>query len=313
MKKTYHYTISRTDRICLVSFCLVLLSWELIKLAMPSTEKYFEYVSKPRETINYSKDNTPYEKKPYRKKYTSYPKYQWAKKEYMPRVENVLPPPSLPVSIMKASYDQLRSTGLSSKVSSNIVKFISSGGVISDTARLMKIYGMDSIQLMAALPYLVFEKKEFEYDSTHSKKTIYSKKSNLIIDLNLATTEDLEALNGIGMTLADRIIKFRESLGGFSSPEQLKDCYGIAPELFEKLKPQLTASGTPRIVLINEVDLATFSHPYISKKLVRMIKAYKDQHGPFTDESELRKVYPPDTAWCRKILPYISFEMDIKK
>ncbi len=308
MKKTYHYTISRTDRICLVSFCVVLLSWELIKLVMPSAEKSFDYISKPREI--YKSDYTSYERKPYKKKYSSYPKYQWNKKKYTPDNKNFLPPPSSPISIMTATYDELRSTGLSSKVASNIVKFISSGGIISDTARLMKIYGMDSLQLITALPYLIFEKKEIKYDSAVFKKTAFSKKETRIVDLNLATLEDLEALNGIGITLAERIIKFRESLGGFSSPDQLTDCYGITPELFDKLKPQLIASGTPRLVYINEVDLNTFIHPYISRKLVRMIKAYKDHHGPFTDASELRKVYPPDTGWCMKILPYISFETE---
>ena len=310
MKKTYHYTISRTDRICLVTFCIILLAWELVKLILPSVEKSFDYISKPRETYKHTTEYASYEKKNYKKKYSSYPKYQWTKKEYEPKNRPPLPPPSSPISIMNASYDELRSTGLSSKVASNIVKFISSGGIISDTARLMKIYGMDSVQLLNALPYLVFAKKEMLYNPSTFTNSNFPKKESQIVDLNTATIQDLEALSGIGLTLAERIIKFRESLGGFSSPDQLKDCYGIDPELYEKLKPQLTTSGSPRLIHINEVDLTTFAHPYINKRLIRMIKAFKDHHGPFTDASEFRKVYPPDTGWCTKILPYISFEME---
>src|SRR4030095_6900989 len=128
------------------------------------------------------------------------------------------------------------------------------------------------------------------------------------IDLNLASVSDLESLNGIGPVLAERIIKFRESLGGFISPEQLLDCYGFPPETFEKIKDHFTTTESPQKILINEVNLDSLSHPYLSKKLTRMIKAYKKQHGIFKNETDLRKVYPPDSNWCEKILPYISFD-----
>jgi hypothetical protein len=35
MKHEYHFTITRTDRICLVVFVILLLGWELIKPVLP--------------------------------------------------------------------------------------------------------------------------------------------------------------------------------------------------------------------------------------------------------------------------------------
>ena len=49
MKKEYHYTISRTDRICLVSFVIFLLSWELIKGLFPGESNEYQYVEKPQK------------------------------------------------------------------------------------------------------------------------------------------------------------------------------------------------------------------------------------------------------------------------
>lgn len=45
-------------------------------------------------------------------------------------------------------------------------------------------------------------------------------------DINTADTSQLIALKGIGTTLAGRIVKFRDALGGFVSTEQFRDIYG---------------------------------------------------------------------------------------
>jgi DNA uptake protein ComE-like DNA-binding protein len=108
--------------------------------------------------------------------------------------------------------------------------------------------------------------------------------------------------------LADRIIKYRTSLGGFLNLDQLRECYGLPPETLEKILPRLTISQPPTPIAINEIDLADFNHPYLNKKMVRLLLAYKKQHGPFKDASDLRKIYPPDSTWCEKIMPYIVFK-----
>lgn len=56
------------------------------------------------------------------------------------------------------------------------------------------------------------------------------------IPLNQAGAEDLDRLPGIGPKMAQRIIAFRETQGGFSSLDQLKDVSGIKEKTFEKIK-----------------------------------------------------------------------------
>lgn len=58
----------------------------------------------------------------------------------------------------------------------------------------------------------------------------------LSVNLNTATQAELEALPGIGPTLAQRIIAWREENGPFVSTEQLMDVEGIAEGKFEDLK-----------------------------------------------------------------------------
>ncbi len=56
------------------------------------------------------------------------------------------------------------------------------------------------------------------------------------INLNTAKKEELEKLPGIGPTLAERILAYRERKGGFSSVEELKQVSGIGEKKFEELR-----------------------------------------------------------------------------
>lgn len=56
------------------------------------------------------------------------------------------------------------------------------------------------------------------------------------VNINTATSEELESLPGIGPALASRIIKFRREKGCFSSISALKNVPGIGQRKFESLK-----------------------------------------------------------------------------
>ncbi|MBN2027484.1 MAG: helix-hairpin-helix domain-containing protein [Actinobacteria bacterium] len=56
------------------------------------------------------------------------------------------------------------------------------------------------------------------------------------INLNTSSRSELEELPGIGPTLAERIIAYREKKGGFSSVEELKQVSGIGEKKFEELR-----------------------------------------------------------------------------
>jgi competence protein ComEA len=56
------------------------------------------------------------------------------------------------------------------------------------------------------------------------------------ISLSSATVAQLDGLDGIGPTLAQRIVEFRQAHGGFRSVEQLRDVPGIGEKRFAALK-----------------------------------------------------------------------------
>jgi competence protein ComEA len=65
------------------------------------------------------------------------------------------------------------------------------------------------------------------------------------VDLNTATREDLIALEGIGPSTADDIIKYRKEHGGFKSIDELDNVRGFGRRQLEKVRDQFVLKEMP--------------------------------------------------------------------
>jgi comEA protein len=66
-----------------------------------------------------------------------------------------------------------------------------------------------------------------------------------LIHLNTATAQQLQTLPGIGPTLAQRIIDYRDANGPFTTLEQLMLVEDIGEKRFAAIKDYLTLEETP--------------------------------------------------------------------
>ncbi len=65
------------------------------------------------------------------------------------------------------------------------------------------------------------------------------------LNINTATSSELELLPGIGPLKAQSIIKYRDMYGLFSNVDELDEVYGIGPKTVEKLR---------RLICVNDSD-----------------------------------------------------------
>ncbi len=131
-----------------------------------------------------------------------------------------------------------------------------------------------------------------------------------IIELNSADTSQLKRIPGIGSTFANRIVKYRELLGGFYQISQLGEIYGITPERYNELKNWFSIDTIPiRSLPVNRLPAdSLFRHPYLSPQQARTIINLRKQKGTISGWNNLRLLEEFTPADIERLSPYISFE-----
>ena len=174
----------------------------------------------------------------------------------------------------KISQKEWENLGFSEKQAAAIVKYRSSYGPFKSANDVGKIYVVSAEKLNELKPYMIFEEsQQFAVDSVSYIKPI-------MVDINSATKESLQSINGIGPTFSDRIIKFRDLIGGFYSRDQYKEVYGLMDESLEALKSHtLIDEGAIKKIKINSVEKTDLKkHPYFKKwEVVSAILSERDK------------------------------------
>lgn len=142
------------------------------------------------------------------------------------------------------SQDGLRKLGLTEKVIHTLINYRSKGGHFKTPGDIRKVYGLSSADAERLIPYIQiasadnkqtkYTEEKFEAQDIHQQSDVYKK-----ININTATAEEWKSLPGIGEVLSNRIVKFRNMLGGFKSVDDLRKTYGLSDSTFQGIKPYL--------------------------------------------------------------------------
>ncbi len=131
--------------------------------------------------------------------------------------------------------------GLPQKTIHTIINYRSKGGYFKTPEDIRKIYGLSKTDADRLIPYIKIasntkQKEETEYKQPVANTTAHQYRK---ININTATAEDWKAFPGIGDAIANRIVKFRTSVGGFKSVEQVGKTYGLNDSVYQLIKPYL--------------------------------------------------------------------------
>ena len=211
-----------------------------------------------------------------------------------------------------ASSDDWSRLGVRAKTITTIKKYLSKGGRFNKPEDITKIWGLSPKDQQRLMPYvsikaIVHEPVVFEKDK-YLKPASYSIKKNLPIDVNLADTTAFISLPGIGSKLSQRIIAFRDKLGGFYSIDQVGETFLLPDSTFQKIKPYLLLNNST-VKKIN-LNLATLeelkAHPYLRYNIANVIIQYRNQHGEFKSIEDVKKIVLITDEIFNKVAPYLT-------
>lgn len=200
------------------------------------------------------------------------------------------------------SEDSLMLLGFHKSVARRLINYRSKGGKFYTKQDVKKIYGvtdqlMDNIYSFINLP---------EFVSKTPERQLTQK-----IDINRAGVDQLKEVKMIGDIYASRIVKYRNSLGGFLSLNQLDEVYGLPNDALRNLKSIafINSGFKPKKLKVNHAGLEELqNHPYISDRLAEDMVRFREVNAAIESEKVLVHFKSIEKSKFEKLILYLDFQ-----
>lgn len=197
--------------------------------------------------------------------------------------------------------EEWMSFGFSEKQTASILNYRNNFGPFKTKKDIQKIYVVSDEMYERLEPHIVFSEEITNNDITEEAIVEIPK-----IELNKATSAELEAIKWIGPTFAKRIIDLRVKIGGFIEFDQLKELR-LLDETLESLQentiisPQYIARKNVNTITKDELKQLPYSNWLVITEILKQRDKGRIENLEFlTDEM----ISNSDKA---KLLNYISF------
>jgi DNA uptake protein ComE-like DNA-binding protein len=129
------------------------------------------------------------------------------------------------------------------------------------------------------------------------------------LELNLCDTTEIVVVPQFGSKRAQKLVEYREKLGGFYAFEQVKEVYILQNIEAEFLRKYFTLD----VSLIRKININTapykelVAHPYIDSYLAKVIVNHREKKGKFTSMEEVQQATNAYQELIEKLRYYIEF------
>jgi competence protein ComEA len=216
------------------------------------------------------------------------------------------------VDINNCTEQELIALGFHANIAKRFIKYRSSQQGFTSLDQIKKVFGLSEkfyIKIKDQLSMGPINRPDFKaIDSNISVHTKFKvKPSNSPININEANFYSLNQLVNDSM-IALKLLKYRSALGGFHDINQIKEVYQISDSSVQLIINKTFIEPSPTLKKLN-LNLAEEwqlqKHPYISKKLSKLILAYRSSHA-FLNIEELKKIPTVDMNLYSKLSPYLQ-------
>jgi DNA uptake protein ComE-like DNA-binding protein len=197
--------------------------------------------------------------------------------------------------------------GFSEKQVKVIRKYIEAGGKFRKAQDLKKIFVISEEKYNELKDYVKIDEDLLNNDISQ-QETDNNSKDIEKIDINSFTPEQFIEMGGNWKYYGQRIVKYRNLLGGYYSKEQLMEVYGFKQEFYEQISGLIYIDET-KIIKLNinfSEPYELEKHPYISKETAGKIISYRNKKGALKDINELYLNNVVDSDTYHKIKHYLT-------
>ena len=199
--------------------------------------------------------------------------------------------------------------GMSVQEIDRLLAFRKENKYVNSSKEFQNVTKISDSLLNVMAPYFKFpdwvnnkkQNTKFKEYAAYQNEAFAKKEKIVFIDINQATKEDLVKIYGIGEAISVRILKQKETLGGFVSMEQMKEVWGLSPQVIENLNTHFKVSTLPdfKKIDINNASLKELAQFYYFRyTLAKEIVTYRSMRGDIKNIEDLTKIkgFPVDKA-----------------
>lgn len=210
-----------------------------------------------------------------------------------------------------AEEELLNRMNMRPKLIRTIINYRNKGGKFFKPDDLRKLFTITKEEADILVPFVrihsIQNEKYFSYERSFTDKT---KPIDHVIDINAASLDEIKSLPGVSFSLANKIFKYREVIGGFKNAEQLKKTYGMSDSIYNGFKAWIVPFPE-KSSLIN-INTATYKElvfkNIIPDHVAKAIIIYRDQHKGFKSVSELMSIPFISKELYEKMAPSLTID-----
>lgn len=192
--------------------------------------------------------------------------------------------------------------GLSPDEIDRLHHYRAQGKWINSAAQFQAITKVSKQWMIRFSPYF-----DFPFPKKQKTKSTSNLVTNRRFDLNTISAKSLQRIPGIGPVLSQRIVKYKTYLKAFSSLDQLREVYGLSPEVLERLHRQVFIDSLPLIqkIDLNQADINQLANlPYLNREEAKKNVFLRTRKGKI-DFSSLHSIKGFDSLKIKRLTLYL--------
>jgi len=199
------------------------------------------------------------------------------------------------------SVDRWKEWGLSEAQAYSVVSYLGKIDAPLVWADLEKIYVLDEAFKARIKPWVRFDAPHNGHDPSHSEK----------LEVNSMSTEELARVSKWPRWKVDRLIAFRDRLGGFHSLAQIYGAYGLDSVELHSLESHLSIQAVKlsKCFVNKEPADSLLLHPYINFTQAYELTRFRENVRPLRNLDEVRRLRVFSLKELELLGPYLSFDL----